>query len=98
MGIRVNVPPLPGFLLQSLCVCLLDLPFYSAKGLISEKVCLALGAAPPLCACSCHAVPVECSCLNLKSACLGVPVFITMDLPPAVRGPGFEALIHSMRP
>lgn len=43
-------------------------------------------------------LPVESSCLNEKGARLGVPVFITMALPPVVCGPTFVHLIHSMHP
>lgn len=62
------------------CTC----PSILSRSLFQKKLYLSLDGAPALCTCSNHGVPVEYSCLNAKSACLGVPVLITMALPPTV--------------
>lgn len=75
------------------CLSILAMSYFRKK-----KKFLALGGAPLLCTYSSHDVPIECSCLNPKSACLGVPSFVTMALPPMVCGPAFVYPIPVMRP
>lgn len=92
-------PPGPGRKSFQLGQGKMYLPFYPGNVLFQEKKkFLALGGAPLLCTYSSHDVPIECSCLNPKSACLGVPSFVTMALPPMVCGPAFVYPIPVMRP